>query len=337
MKFLVTGGAGFIGSNFLHFMTKRYPKDSFACLDALTYAGNMETLGPVMRLTNFKFIMGDIRDRAFVYKLFEKERFDIVINFAAESHVDRSIENPQVFFETNIIGASVLLDACQKYGIKRLHQVSTDEVYGDLPLNSSYCFHEQDPVKGSSPYAVSKSAADLLVLAYHRTYGLKVTISRASDTYGPYQFPEKLIPLMIQKARKGEKLPVYGDGKNVRDWLHVSDHCNAIDLIVRKGRDGEIYNVGGHNERSNLQVVKTILKALGKDDSLIENVKDRLGHDRRYAICPDKIESELGWMPEYDFDTGIAETILWNIDNQEWLNHVESGEYKKWMERYKKL
>ena len=318
-------------------MTRKFPKDEFVCLDSLTYAGNMETLKPIMKLTNFKFIRGDIRDRALVCKLFEEEKFDIVINFAAESHVDRSIENPQIFLETNIIGVSVLMDACRKYGIMRYHQVSTDEVYGELSLNSSDTFEETNSIHGSSPYAASKSSADLLVLAYHRTYGLNATISRASDTYGPYQFPEKLIPLMIQKARKGEKLPVYGDGKNVRDWLHVSDHCNAIDLIVRKGRNGEIYNIGGHNERSNLQVVETILKALGKDDSLIEHVKDRLGHDRRYAICPDKIEKELGWRPEYTFDTGIAETIRWNIDNQEWLNHVESGEYLKWMERYQKL
>lgn len=338
MKFLVTGGAGFIGGNYLHIMTKKYPDDEFICLDSLTYAGNMETLSPIMDKKNFKFVKGDIRDRDFVYSLFESEHFDYVINFAAESHVDRSIENPQIFLETNIIGVSVLMDACRKFGIKRYHQVSTDEVYGDLPLDRpDLLFHEDTPLHTSSPYSSSKASADLLVLAYHRTYDLPVTISRCSNNYGPYQFPEKLIPLMIQKARRNEKLPVYGDGKNVRDWLHVSDHCKAIDLIVRNGRDGEIYNVGGHNERSNLQVVETILKALGKDDSLIEHVKDRLGHDRRYAICPDKIEKELGWKPEYNFDTGIAETIKWNVENQEWLNHVESGEYRKWMERYEKL
>ena len=338
MKFLVTGGAGFIGGNYLHIMTKKYPDDEFICLDSLTYAGNMETLSPIMDKKNFKFVKGDIRDRDFVYSLFESEHFDYVINFAAESHVDRSIENPQIFLETNIIGVSVLMDACRKFGIKRYHQVSTDEVYGDLPLDRpDLLFHEDTPLHTSSPYSSSKASADLLVLAYHRTYDLPVTISRCSNNYGPYQFPEKLIPLMIQKARKNEKLPVYGDGKNVRDWLHVSDHCKAIDLIVRNGRDGEIYNVGGHNERSNLQVVETILKALGKDDSLIEHVKDRLGHDRRYAICPDKIEKELGWKPEYNFDTGIAETIKWNVENQEWLNHVESGEYRRWMERYEKL
>ena len=338
MKFLVTGGAGFIGGNYLHIMTKKYPDDEFICLDSLTYAGNMETLSPIMDKKNFKFVKGDIRARDFVYSLFEKEHFDYVINFAAESHVDRSIENPQIFLETNIIGVSVLMDASRKFGIKRYHQVSTDEVYGDLPLDRpDLLFHEDTPLHTSSPYSSSKASADLLVLAYHRTYDLPVTISRCSNNYGPYQFPEKLIPLMIQKARKNEKLPVYGDGKNVRDWLHVSDHCKAIDLIARNGRDGEIYNVGGHNERSNLQVVETILKALGKDDSLIEHVKDRLGHDRRYAICPDKIEKELGWKPEYNFDTGIAETIKWNVENQEWLNHVESGEYRKWMERYEKL
>ena len=338
MKFLVTGGAGFIGGNYLHIMTKKYPEDEFVCLDSLTYAGNMETLSPIMDKKNFKFVKGDIRDRDFVYSLFESEHFDYVINFAAESHVDRSIENPQIFLETNIIGVSVLMDACRKFGIKRYHQVSTDEVYGDLPLDRpDLLFHEDTPLHTSSPYSSSKASADLLVLAYHRTYDLPVTISRCSNNYGPYQFPEKLIPLMIQKARRNEMLPVYGDGKNVRDWLHVSDHCKAIDLIVRNGRDGEIYNVGGHNERSNLQVVETILKALGKDDSLIEHVKDRLGHDRRYAICPNKIEKELGWKPEYNFDTGIAETIKWNVENQEWLNHVESGEYRKWMERYEKL
>ena len=338
MKFLVTGGAGFIGGNYLHIMTKKYPEDEFVCLDSLTYAGNMETLSPIMDKKNFKFVKGDIRDRDFVYSLFESEHFDYVINFAAESHVDRSIENPQIFLETNIIGVSVLMDACRKFRIKRYHQVSTDEVYGDLPLDRpDLLFHEDTPLHTSSPYSSSKASADLLVLAYHRTYDLPVTISRCSNNYGPYQFPEKLIPLMIQKARKNEKLPVYGDGKNVRDWLHVSDHCKAIDLIVRNGKDGEIYNVGGHNEKSNLQVVETILKALGKDDSLIEHVKDRLGHDRRYAICPDKIEKELGWKPEYNFDTGIAETIKWNVENQEWLNHVESGEYRRWMERYEKL
>ncbi|MFA6861925.1 MAG: dTDP-glucose 4,6-dehydratase [Bacilli bacterium] len=336
-KFLVTGGAGFIGGNYLHIMTEKYPDDYFVCLDALTYAGNMETLADIMDRKNFKFVHGDIRDRSLVYKLFEDERFDYVINFAAESHVDRSIVNPTIFLETNIIGTSVLMDACHKYGIKRYHQVSTDEVYGDLPLDRpDLMFHEDTPLHTSSPYSASKASADLLVLAYHRTFGLPVTISRCSNNYGPYQFPEKLIPLMIQKALRNEKLPVYGDGKNVRDWLHVADHCSAIDLIVRNGKDGEVYNVGGHNERSNLQVVETILHAVGKDDSLIEHIKDRLGHDRRYAMDPTKIETELGWKPTYTFDTGISQTIKWNLDNQDWLKHVESGEYMKWMERYGK-
>jgi dTDP-glucose 4,6-dehydratase len=337
MNILVTGGAGFIGGNFLHIMTKKHPEDRYVCIDALTYAGNMETLEPILNLPNFRFVHADIRDREAVEKLFEEEHFDVVINFAAESHVDRSIVNPQIFLETNIIGTSVLMDACRKYGIKRYHQVSTDEVYGDLPLDRpDLMFTENTPLHTSSPYSSSKASADLLVLAYHRTYGLPVTISRCSNNYGPYQFPEKLIPLMIQKASHGEKLPVYGDGKNVRDWLHVADHCEAIDLIVRKGRDGEVYNVGGHNERSNLQVVETILRALGKGDELIDHVKDRLGHDRRYAIDPKKIETELGWKPQYNFDTGIAQTIQWNLDNQKWLKNVESGEYMKWMERYNK-
>lgn len=336
MTFLITGGAGFIGGNFLHIMTKKHPEDRYVCLDALTYAGNLETLETIMNLPNFRFVKGDIRDRELVDRLFEEERFDIVINFAAESHVDRSIENPQIFLETNIIGTSILMDACRKYGIKRFHQVSTDEVYGDLPLDRpDLLFHEDSPLHTSSPYSSSKAAADLLVLAYHRTYGLPCTISRCSNNYGPYQFPEKLIPLMIQKATRDEKLPVYGDGKNVRDWLHVADHCEAIDLIVRKGKDGEVYNVGGHNERSNLEVVKTILKALGKGDELIGSVKDRLGHDRRYAIDPHKLETELGWKPQYNFDTGIVQTIRWNQENREWLHNVESGEYLRWMERYK--
>lgn len=334
--FLITGGAGFIGGNYLHLMTKKYPEDRFVCLDALTYAGNLETLQPISNLPNFRFVHGDIRDRKKVYSLFEEERFDYVINFAAESHVDRSIENPQIFLETNIIGTSVLLDACKKYQVKRFHQVSTDEVYGDLPLDRpDLLFKEDTPLHTSSPYSSSKAAADLLVLAYHRTYSLPITISRCSNNYGPYQFPEKMIPLMIQKASRDEKLPVYGDGKNVRDWLHVFDHCQAIDLIVRNGKDGEVYNVGGHNERSNIEVVKTILKSLNKSEDLISYVKDRLGHDRRYAIDPSKIERELNWKPEYDFDSGIIQTIKWNIENKKWLSNVESGEYLKWMERYK--
>jgi dTDP-glucose 4,6-dehydratase len=334
-NFLVTGGAGFIGGNFLHIMTEKHPEDRYVCLDALTYAGNMETLSSIMKRKNFRFVKGDIRDRDAVYKLFKEERFDYVINFAAESHVDRSIVNPTIFLETNIIGTSVLMDACRKYGIKRYHQVSTDEVYGDLPIDRpDLFFTETTPLHTSSPYSASKASADLLVLAYHRTFGLPCTISRCSNNYGPYQFPEKLIPLMIQKAMRNEKLPVYGDGKNVRDWLYVGDHCEGIDLIVRNGRDGEIYNIGGHNERSNLQVVSTILKTLGKDDSLIEHVRDRAGHDRRYAIDPTKIEKELGWQPTFNFDTGIKKTIEWNLQNQEWLTHVESGEYQSWMKNH---
>ena len=334
-KFLVTGGAGFIGGNFLHTMVRRYPEDEWVCLDALTYAGNMETLEPIMDLPNFKFVHANICDRERVFKLFEEEHFDYVINFAAESHVDRSIENPGIFLQTNVIGTQTLMDACRKYGIKRYHQVSTDEVYGDLPLDRpDLFFPEETPIHASSPYSASKAAADLLVLAYHRTFGLPCTISRCSNNYGPYQFPEKLIPLMIQKAQRGEPLPVYGTGENVRDWLYVGDHNNAIDLIVRRGRDGEIYNIGGHNERTNLDVVKTILRALGKSEDAITFVKDRPGHDRRYAMDPTKIEKELGWRPTYTFETGIIPTIKWNLDNSQWISHVESGEYQLWMRRY---
>lgn len=336
-KFLVTGGAGFIGGNFLHTMVDRYPNDTYVCIDALTYAGNMETLEPIMNKPNFKFVHENICNREAVFKLFEEEHFDYVINFAAESHVDRSIENPGIFLNTNIIGTQTLMDACRKYGIKRYHQVSTDEVYGDLPLDRpDLFFTENTPIRTSSPYSASKASADLLVMAYHRTFGLPITISRCSNNYGPYQFPEKLIPLIIQKASRNESLPIYGKGENVRDWLYVGDHNNAIDLIVRNGKDGEVYNIGGHNERTNLQVVKTILKVLGKPESLITYVTDRPGHDLRYAMDPTKIETELGWKPTYNFETGIVPTIKWNLENQTWLKHVESGEYMKWMERYKK-
>ncbi len=332
--FLITGGAGFIGGNYLHEMVNRYPEDRFVCIDALTYAGNMETLEPILKKENFRFVHENICNRKSVERLFEEEHFDYVVNFAAESHVDRSIVDPGVFLKTNIMGTQVLMDACRKYGVKRFHQVSTDEVYGDLPLErKDLLFRETMPLKASSPYSASKAGADLLVLSYHRTFGLPVSISRCSNNYGPYQFPEKMIPLMIEKARKGESLPVYGKGENVRDWLHVKDHCTAIDLIVRKGRAGEIYNIGGHNERTNLEVVKTILRALGKDESLIAFVADRPGHDLRYAIDPGKIEKELGWKPEYRFETGIQATIRWNLDNRKWLDHVESGEYLRWMEK----
>jgi len=335
VKFLITGGAGFIGGNFCHYMIDKYPHDSFICLDALTYAGNMETLQVLLDKPNFKFVQGNICDQVAVNKLFATEKFDIVINFAAESHVDRSIENPKLFLDTNIIGVQTLMDACRKYAIKRFHQVSTDEVYGDLPLDRpDLFFSETTPLHTSSPYSASKAAADLLVLAYHRTFNLPVTISRCSNNYGPYQFPEKLIPLMIKKAQNNEPLPIYGKGENVRDWLHVLDHCRAIDLIVRNGKDGETYNVGGHNERTNLSVVKTILKVMNKPESLITFVADRPGHDRRYAIDSTKIMTELGWQPQYDFNTGILETIKWNLDNQDWLKHVESGEYQNWLTRH---
>lgn len=330
-KFLVTGGAGFIGGNFLHIMVNKYPNDQYVCIDALTYAGNMETLAPIMDKPNFKFVHENICNRDAVFKLFEEEKFDYVINFAAESHVDRSIENPRIFLETNILGTQTLMDACRKYGIKRYHQVSTDEVYGDLPLDRPDLFFTEDtPIHTSSPYSASKASADLLVLAYHRTFKLPVTISRCSNNYGPYQFPEKLIPFMIQKTLRNEKLSVYGKGENVRDWLYVGDHCTAIDLIVRKGRDGEVYNIGGHNERTNLEVVKTILKELGKPETLINYVTDRPGHDLRYATDSTKIAAELGWTPQNDFITGLKATIKWNLDNQEWFCHIENGKPNNW-------
>ena len=333
MKIIVTGGAGFIGGNFVHYMVNQYPEDMIINLDLLTYAGNLETLKPVENAPNYKFVKGDIADRGFIFKLFEEEKPDVVINFAAESHVDRSITDPESFVRTNVMGTTTLLDACRKYGIKRYHQVSTDEVYGDLPLDRpDLFFTEETPLHTSSPYSSSKASADLFVLAYHRTYGLPVTVSRCSNNYGPYHFPEKLIPLIISRALNDEELPVYGKGDNVRDWLYVTDHCKAIDLVVRKGRVGEVYNIGGHNERTNLEVVKTILKALGKPESLIKFVTDRPGHDRRYAIDPTKIETELGWKPEYTFDTGIVKTIEWYLNNKEWWDHIISGEYTKYFE-----
>ena len=337
MTIIVTGGAGFIGSNFIFYMLDKHPEDRIVCVDKLTYAGNLSTLESVMDKPNFRFVKADICDRKAIYDLFEEEHPDMVVNFAAESHVDRSIENPEVFLQTNILGTQVMLDACRKYGIQRYHQVSTDEVYGDLPLDRpDLFFTEETPIHTSSPYSSSKAGADLLVLAYHRTYGLPVTVSRCSNNYGPYHFPEKLIPLMISRALADEELPVYGNGENVRDWLHVSDHCEAIDLIIHKGKVGEIYNIGGHNERTNLQVVQTILKALDKPESLIKYVKDRPGHDRRYAIDPTKIETELGWKPKYNFDTGIAQTIQWYLDNEDWWKHIISGEYQNYFaEMYK--
>ncbi len=334
MNIIVTGGAGFIGGNFVHYMTNKYPDYKIICLDALTYAGNMETLEPVMGRPGFKFVKGDIADRELVYKLFEEEKPDMVVNFAAESHVDRSIENPDIFLKTNIIGTSVLLDACRKYGIKRYHQVSTDEVYGDLPLDRpDLFFTEETPLHTSSPYSASKASADLLVQAYYRTFKVPVTISRCSNNYGPYHFPEKLIPLMIANALNDKELPVYGKGENVRDWLYVEDHCIAIDLIIHKGRVGEVYNIGGHNERTNLQVVKTVLKELGKSEDLIKYVTDRPGHDMRYAIDPTKIHNELGWQPKTLFDEGIKKTVKWYLDNKKWWENIISGEYQNYYEK----
>jgi dTDP-glucose 4,6-dehydratase len=334
MTIIVTGGAGFIGSNFIFYELKEHPEDRIVCLDALTYAGNLSTLAPVMDKENFRFVKLDIRDREGVNKLFEEEKPDIIVNFAAESHVDRSIENPTIFLETNIIGTSVLMDACRKYGIKRYHQVSTDEVYGDLPIDRpDLFFHEDTPIHTSSPYSTSKASADLLVMAYHRTYGLPVSISRCSNNYGPYQFPEKLIPLMIANALADKPLPVYGEGRNIRDWLYVEDHCKAIDLISRKGKEGETYNIGGHNEMQNIQIVKLICDYLGKPYSLIEHVTDRKGHDQRYAIDPTKIHNELGWLPETMFADGIKKTIQWYLDNKEWWENIVSGEYQNYYQK----
>ena len=334
MTIIVTGGAGFIGSNFIFHMLNKYPDYRIICLDCLTYAGNLSTLEPVMSNPNFRFVKESITDREAVYKLFEEEHPDMVVNFAAESHVDRSIENPEVFLTTNILGTQVLMDACRKYGIKRYHQVSTDEVYGDLPLDRPDLFFTEDtPIHTSSPYSSSKAGADLLVLAYHRTFGLPVTITRCSNNYGPYHFPEKLIPLIISRALADESLPVYGTGENVRDWLYVEDHCAAIDLVIRKGREGEVYNIGGHNERTNLEVVKTILKQLGKPESLITYVTDRPGHDMRYAIDPTKIHNELGWLPATKFDDGIKKTIDWYLNNKEWWENIISGDYQQYYEK----
>ena len=334
MKFLVTGGAGFIGSNFLHYVVNKYSNDNYVCLDALTYAGNYNNIKELATKENFKFVKGDITDKELVDKLFEQEKFDIVINFAAESHVDNSIKNPHIFLTTNIIGTQVLMDASLKYGVKRYHQVSTDEVYGDLPLErKDLLFTETTPIHTSSPYSASKASADLLVLAYHRTFGLPITISRCSNNYGPYQFPEKLIPVVISKALNNEAIPVYGKGENVRDWIHVHDHNVGVDMIVRDGKVGEVYNLGGHSEKTNLEVVKTILKQLNKPESLITYVTDRPGHDLRYAIDSSKVEKELGWTRKYNFDEGIIETIDWYVNNKKWIEDIKSGQYK---ESYKK-
>ena len=334
MKILITGGAGFIGSNFIFYMRKKHPDWDLLCVDKLTYAGNLETLAPVMEDPKFRFSKTDICDRKAIYELFEETKPDIVVNFSAESHVDRSIENPAVFLETNIMGTQVLLDACRKFGIRRYHQVSTDEVYGDLPLDRpDLFFTEKTPLHTSSPYSASKASADLLCNAYHRTYDLPITISRCSNNYGPYQFPEKLIPLMIANATADKKLPVYGEGLNVRDWLYVEDHCAAIDLILEKGREGEVYNIGGHNEMRNIDIVKLILQALDKPESLITHVTDRKGHDMRYAIDPSFIHAELGWLPETKFADGIQTTIRWYLEHEDWWKNIISGEYQQYYER----
>ena len=331
---LVTGGAGFIGSNYVYYILKKHPDYRVVCFDKLTYAGNLETLENAMKNDNFRFVKGDIADREQVDRLFSEESFSVVVNFAAESHVDRSIDDPGIFLTTNIIGTGVLLDACRKYGVPRYHQVSTDEVYGDLPLERTDLFFTEDtPIHTSSPYSASKASADLLCLAYWRTYKLPVTISRCSNNYGPYHFPEKLIPLMIANALENKSLPVYGDGLNIRDWLYVTDHCKAIDMIVENGTVGEVYNIGGHNERTNIDVVRTILRSLDKPESLITYVRDRPGHDRRYAIDPTKIKNELGWFPETGFDEGIKKTVSWYLDNREWWERIINGEYTKYYEK----
>lgn len=331
MTIIVTGGAGFIGSNFVFHMLQAHPDYRIVCLDKLTYAGNLSTLEPVLQQDNFRFVKADICDRQAVDKLFQEEKPDIVVNFAAESHVDRSIENPGIFLETNIMGTAVLMDACRKYGIQRYHQVSTDEVYGDLPLDRpDLFFTEETPLHTSSPYSSSKASADLLVMAYYRTYGLPVTISRCSNNYGPYHFPEKLIPLMIANALADKPLPVYGNGENVRDWLYVEDHCRAIDLIIHNGKVGEVYNVGGHNEKRNIDIVRIICQELGKPESLIVHVEDRKGHDRRYAIDPAKIHRELGWLPETKFEDGIKKTIKWYLEHKKWWQDIVNGEYQEY-------
>jgi len=334
MKIIVTGGAGFIGGNFIHYMMNNYPEYQILCLDALTYAGNMATLAPVMDKENFTFVKGEIADRAFIYQLFKESQPDMVVNFAAESHVDRSIADPGIFLQTNIIGTGVLLDACREFGIQRFHQVSTDEVYGDLPLDRPELFFtENTPLHTSSPYSASKASADLLTQSYYRTFQVPVTISRCSNNYGPYHFPEKLIPLMIANALNNKPLPVYGKGENVRDWLYVEDHCRAIDRIIHDGKVGDVYNIGGHNERTNLEVVRTIIRELGKNEDLIRYVTDRPGHDRRYAIDPTKIKNELGWEPTTTFDEGIKKTIRWYLDNKSWWENIISGEYQHYYEK----
>ena len=334
MKIIVTGGAGFIGSNFVYYQLKNHPEDEIVCIDCLTYAGNMSTLAEAMENPRFRFYKTNICDRPAIYEIFDTEHPDVVVNFAAESHVDRSIETPEIFLQTNVLGTQVMMDACRKYGIERYHQVSTDEVYGDLPLDRpDLFFTETTPIRASSPYSASKAGADLLVQAYNRTYGLPATISRCSNNYGPFHFPEKLIPLMIANALNDKPLPVYGKGENVRDWLYVEDHCKAIDLIIRGGRVGEVYNIGGHNEMRNIDIVKLICQKLGKTEALITFVTDRKGHDLRYAIDPTKIHRELGWLPETKFADGIDKTIDWYLTHKSWWETIISGEYRDYYER----
>ncbi|MBE7036412.1 MAG: dTDP-glucose 4,6-dehydratase [Ruminococcaceae bacterium] len=334
MTVFVTGGAGFIGSNFIFYMVKKHPDYRIVCIDKLTYAGNLSTLEPVLNNENFRFVKLDICNREEIFKLFEEEAPSIVVNFAAESHVDRSIEDPGIFLKTNILGTQTLMDACRKYGIKRYHQVSTDEVYGDLPLDRpDMFFTEETPIHTSSPYSASKASADLLVQAYHRTFGLPITISRCSNNYGPYHFPEKLIPLMIANALNDKPLPVYGEGLNIRDWLYVEDHCKAIDMIIHDGKVGEVYNIGGHNEKTNIYIVKKILELLGKSEDLITFVTDRKGHDLRYAIDPAKIKRDLGWEPDTMFDDGIVKTVNWYLENREWWETIINGEYQNYYEK----
>ena len=331
MRHFITGGAGFIGSNYIRHIRLAYPEDEIICVDKLTYAGNYDNISEFDSEDRFHFEQADICDRTIIFKIVEKYQPDCIVNFAAESHVDRSIENPEIFLKTNVIGTLVLLDAVNRFGIKRFHQISTDEVYGDLPLDRpDLTFSELSPLKPSSPYSSSKASADMLCMAYFRTYGTPVTISRCSNNFGAYQFPEKLMPLMVDKALKNEALPVYGDGKNVRDWLHVNDHCRAVDRIVRHGKIGEIYNIGGNSEKSNIEVVKAILDILKKPGSLITYVKDRPGHDRRYAINSEKLQTELGWRPEIGFSEGIQKTIKWYCDNPEWVKRIQTGEYRKY-------
>ena len=333
--YLVTGGAGFIGSNYIHYMFKKYDNEiRIINVDKLTYAGNLENLKDIEDRENYTFVKADICDSEAIMKIFDENDIDRVVHFAAESHVDRSIENPEIFLKTNILGTQVLLDACRKYGIKRYHQVSTDEVYGDLPLDRpDLFFTEETPIHTSSPYSASKASADLLVQAYGRTYKLPISISRCSNNYGPYHFPEKLIPLMIANALNDKPLPVYGEGINVRDWLYVEDHCAAIDLIIRNGKEGEVYNVGGHNEMRNIDIVKLIVKHLGKSEDLITFVTDRAGHDMRYAIDPTKIHHDLGWLPQTKFEDGIQKTIDWYLNNRSWWENIISGEYQQYYEK----